>query len=70
MNACTTIAEIKAIPFWSKFTEEQIRKSVKSSAEGLRKMEAIAIKKGKKVGGFTAEELNTMATRYENMLNG
>lgn len=68
MTTATSIQDIRKVPFFSQFTEEQIRKQVKANAEGLRKMEAKAVKTGKKVGGYTADQLNQMASRYENML--
>jgi hypothetical protein len=68
MKVAQSISDIKAVPFFSQFTEEQIKKQVKANAEGLRKMEARAIEKGKKVGGFTADQLAEMASRYEKML--
>jgi hypothetical protein len=68
MNQCKSIADIKAIPFWSQFSEEQIKASVKRSAEGIRTMQAKALSTGKKVGGFTSDQLEEIAFNYENML--
>lgn len=68
MQVANSIADIRATPFFSKFTEDQIKAQIKVNAEGLRKMENRAKLTGKKVGGFTSEELHTMASRYENML--
>ena len=68
MNTCTTIEEILAIPFFSQFSTEQIRRHVKKNAETLREMQANALKTGKNVNGANAEELAAAASVYEKML--
>lgn len=59
--------EIRQVPFYSQFSDEQIKRQVKANAEGLRKMEARALQTGKKVGGFTADQLSEMAVHYEKL---
>lgn len=68
MTPAKTIAEIRAVRFFSNFTDEQIRNHVRDNAVALRGMEQRAKKTGKKVGGYTAATLNEYATNYENML--
>jgi hypothetical protein len=57
MQPSNSISEIKAVPFFSQFTDAQIRAQVKKSLEGIQIMEGKAIATGKKVGGFTVSQL-------------
>lgn len=63
-----SIQDIKNVPFFSQFTDEQIRAQVQKSLEGIEGMKARAIKTGKKVGGFTVAELDEMITNYKTIL--
>ena len=68
MNTCKTIKDIKAVPFFAQFSEEQIRRQVAGNLKGIEEMKSRAIKTGKKINGATAEELASAASCYEKML--
>lgn len=68
MKTATSIADIKALPFFAQFTDEQVKRVLANNAKQIRGMHAKAVATGKKVSGYTAEELDADATRYEKML--
>lgn len=68
MNTCKTIKDIKAVPFFAQFSEEQIRRQVTGNLKGIEEMKSRAIKTGKKVGGLTADQLMAISDNYKKML--
>ena len=62
-----SIADIRAVPFFSQFTEEQIRAQVRRSLEGVEVMRARAIKTGK-YAGFTLAQILEMIENYKKIL--
>ena len=55
---------MKTTTFFSQFTDEQIKRQYKSNLEGLTKMLNKAILTGKKVNGYTTDQLSAMVEQY------
>lgn len=68
MEVAKSIADIKAVPFFSQFTEAQIRKQVERSKEGIEFLLAKAISTGKKANGYTVEQLKESIANYDRIL--
>jgi len=63
-----SIQDIKKVPFFSQFTDEQILNQVKKNASVLRGMEKKARLTGKKVNCYTESQLSAAALHYEKMI--
>jgi DNA uptake protein ComE-like DNA-binding protein len=68
IDKAKSIADIKAVPFFSQFTDEQIIVQLKKNIETLEVMKAKADKTGKKVGGNTSEQLAELIQNYKNII--
>ena len=52
-------------PFFDQFTPDQMRAAYRRNAKQLREMHAKALKAGKRVNGYTAEELDRFSKQAE-----
>lgn len=52
-------------PFFNSFTDEQIKKQYAENAKVLYSLRDKAIKKGKKINGYSIAQLDTLAKQYE-----
>lgn len=64
MRKPQTIEELKSIPFYSQFTEQQLKAQCLRCAEGMEVLERQARRTGKKAGGFTLAEILEMKEHY------
>lgn len=56
--------------YFTQFTPEQIQAGYARNAAGLRRMLARAEATGRKVGGYTADELRASVADYERLAEG
>jgi hypothetical protein len=68
MNVAKSISEIRTIPFFAQFSEDQIRKQIEGNLKGVESMLEKAKRTGKKVNGFTAEQIEVMVNNYKTIL--
>lgn len=67
---CKTLAELKAVPFFSQFTEDQLLRQVRKSLEGIESMKARLLASGKnKINGFTQSDLDGFIQNYKSILS-
>lgn len=59
--------ETSKYPFFNQFSREQIKKQYAKNAEGLKQMEEKALRTGKKVNGFTFEQLYESRIRFQEL---
>jgi hypothetical protein len=68
MKVSESIADIKSMPFFSQFTDEQLRTQISRNISGVEEMRNRAIKTGKNVGGFSVSHLTEMVNSYKTIL--
>lgn len=59
--------DLKSLALRFGVTPEQLRQQYRANARQLRLLEAKAIESGRKVRGYTADELRTKAERIERL---
>lgn len=68
MEKIKSIQDLKKIPMFSQFTDEQILAQYKKNLQGLEQMKEKADKTGKKVNGYTADQLGELIQDYKNII--
>lgn len=57
----------KQFNFFNQFTPQQIKNQYRSNYSGLVKMRDKALLTGKKVNGYTLDQLNNMVAKYKEL---
>lgn len=68
MDSINSLSDLKAIPFYSQFTTEQLTAQLKANALQLRQTSAKAKRTGKKIGGYTWEQWLERAEHFEKII--